>query len=240
VSVTILIPRSLRRFQALRKIYPQSFLRLLLYRVLAWATISPAPFFLRRGGHIGALVHHFAKLLGEGAMVLCGSRPVLAIISAASKPRMSHLCPCSKPDHSNAGTTRPRSLLPKAQSATEQSFDEPLESYWNFHQLSTQALHNAVNQATADHSLSNCRAGWPSRAILKEVINGHSEVVVGFINPPSRVTIPCRSASGSWRRPHQAAFAIDQTRHGETRRAIHPDLSIPIDGHERNVGSTNS
>ena len=56
---------------------------------------------------------------------------------------------------------------------------------------------------------------------------------MGFISPPSGVTMPWRSASASlpvaisyWSR------LVDQRRHRVRRRAVHPDLAVPVEGHE--------
>ena len=70
-------------------------------------------------------------------------------------------------------------LTAETERPVEEACDEPLEAYWNFEECASQPRGHQVNQARADNGLANRGSGWPLRAILKQVIDRHRQIVVG-------------------------------------------------------------
>jgi hypothetical protein len=125
-------------------------------------------------------------------------------------------------------------LTTEADRAVDESFHEPLEAHRNFDKLPAKFLHHPIDHAAADQRLPHGRIRRPLRAIGEQITDGNGQVVVGIHQPrggrddpvPVRVRVIRESDLISVLERYQAGHRI-------RARAVHPDLAVVIDRHER-------
>src|SRR5215471_11518494 len=129
---------------------------------------------------------------------------------------------------------RPGALLAaKGHGAVEQPGHEPLEPDRHLKQRTIQAGRHPVDHRRADQRLADGGPGSPAFTVPVQVVDGDREVVVGVEQPrvgrddtvPVRVgVVPCRD--------RELVLPADQAGHRERGGAVHPDLAVPVQGHE--------
>ena len=129
-----------------------------------------------------------------------GSLPVRAVISAASRSRIRPSLSVVQTVPSRRRKLAPAlSSPPKQQRAVEQAGDEPLEPHRHLDKLPAQCCHHAVDHAAAHQRLAHrrarlCQSRPVGRAGSRWPRPGNDW---GSSAPPSGVTMPWRSESGS-------------------------------------------
>ena len=124
-------------------------------------------------------------------------------------------------------------LAGEAERAVDQAIDEPFEPHGHFDELAAELRGDAVDDAAADDGLADGAAAAPVGTILVQIRNGGREVMIG-IHQAVRAgddAVPVGVGVVGEGDVEFVAHA-DQPRHRIGRRAIHPDLAVPIDRHE--------
>ena len=155
-------------------------------------------------------------------------------ISDASSARMIRLV--RRPDGAVEARARSRRLLTtEADRPVEQTGHEPLEPDGHLEQPAPQVRGNAVDHRGRHEGLADSSVRAPARpCAAEEVLDRNRQVVVGVHQPVVRgddaMPVAVRVIAG---RDVEAVLALDERRHRRRRGAVHPDLAVPVEGHER-------
>ena len=134
-----------------------------------------------------------------------------------------------------AQEARPGTLLAaEAARAVEQARREPLEADRHLAQPAAELLHHPVDHAAADQRLADRGVRRPVRAVREQVADGHGQVVVGVHQPrggrddavPVRVGVVGEGDA-------KLILEADEPGHRVGAGAVHADLAVVIDRHER-------
>ena len=100
--------------------------------------------------------------------------------------------------------------------------------------LRPRLLRHAVDHAARHQRLADGGVGAPARAVLEQVPDRDREVVVRVHQPAAAGDDAVAVAVGVVaERDVEAILEPDQARHRVRRRAVHADLAVLVDGHER-------
>ena len=130
---------------------------------------------------------------------------------------------------------------PKPDRAVEQSRHEPLEPDRHLDQPSAQVRRHPVDHRRRHQRLADRRLGGPAGARAEQVLDRHRQEVVGVHQPAvggdDAVPVGVGVVAGRDRIRRRAAVRpeahpVDQRGHGVGRGAVHPDLAVPVQGHE--------
>ena len=121
----------------------------------------------------------------------------------------------------------------KAQRAAVQPFGKPLEAGRHLPKLAPEPGRHPVYQLGADNGLADGRVQAPLRTVLKQVLDGDRQVVVGrqqtgFGRNDAVAVVIGVAGEGDV----EMILVEQQSLHGVLRRRVHPDLPIPIQAHE--------
>ena len=193
-------------------------------------------FLLGRGGSVDARVVRRAELRrqfpGDARPGLCRSRGDLGCQQVHDQAVFVR---ASKPCRRGAENSRPAlSSPPKQQEPSNSPGANHLNPTGTSHNGRPKLGHHAIDHAAADQGLADGRLGSPPGPMSQQVSNRHRQEVVRVHQPADGVTIPCRSESGSLAKATSNwSFRPTKPRHGIRARAIHANLAVVIDCHER-------
>ena len=159
----------------------------------------PALLLLGRGRGIDPLIEGLAQIPRQRIIGLARIPPVSAVISAASRPRISPSLSVVQTEPSRAQEGCARALLAaEAERAVNQPVDEPFEAHRHLDELAPQLCGHAVDHGAGDHRLAHGRcpratpAGSQTDRRSPRRDNGWDSSA-----RPMGVTMPWRSASVS-------------------------------------------
>src|SRR5271170_4630140 len=192
-------------------------------------------FLLREGcGCVDSFVHRRTELLREVVVNLSG-------IAAHARGHLGRQQPKDEAvlvrrPHGAVGAQKRTAgtfLTAKSDRTIDQPVHEPLEADRRLDELAFKAGRNAIDHAAAHHGLADGGVFAPSRAIGKQVRDRDREIVIR-IHQPARArddSMPVRI--GVVGKGDVETIALrEQADHRVRRRAIHPDLPVPVGGHE--------
>ena len=114
-----------------------------------------------------------------------------------------------------------------------QALDEPLEADRHLDQPAAEVARRAVDDARAHQRLADPHVLPPVAVAAEQVGDARREVVVGVQQPGRRrddaVAVGVRVVG---ERDVEAVAHLGQPRHRVRRRAVHPDLAVPVERHE--------
>ena len=126
-----------------------------------------------------------------------------------------------------------RLLAAEADRAVEQPADEPLEPDRHLEQRPPEARRHAVDHRRRHERLADPGGGRPVVPGVEQVRDGDGQEVVGVQQAAVRGDDAVAVGVGVVARGHCVLVAPpDQRRHGVRRRAVHPDLAVPVERHE--------
>ena len=124
-------------------------------------------------------------------------------------------------------------LATEAQRGVLQASGKPFEADRNFVEAAAQPCRQPVDQSRADDGLADGSLLPPPRAALKQVVDRDRQVMVGRQQAGScsddPVAVMVRVAGEG---DVEAVLDGHQALHRIGRRRVHPDASVPIEGHE--------
>ena len=124
-------------------------------------------------------------------------------------------------------------LAAEADRAVEQPGHEPLEPDRHLQQRAAEVGGHPVDHRRRHQRLADRGAGRPAGAVAEEVRDRHGQVVVGVhqagVGRDDAVPVGVGVVAG---RDLVVVLAGDQRRHRVRRRAVHPDLAVPVERHE--------
>ena len=129
-----------------------------------------------------------------------------------------------------------RLLAAERHRPVEQAGHEPLEPDRHLDEAPAERLGDPVDHARADERLADAGVRRPVVAVRVEVLDRHREEVVGVEEPavlghdavPVRVGVVARRDVVR----RVAGHLPDERGHRRRRRAVHPDLAVPVERHE--------
>lgn len=124
-------------------------------------------------------------------------------------------------------------LAAEPERTVDQTVHEPLEADRHFDQLTAETGGDPVDHARRDQRLADPRGSRPLLAVGVQVVDGDGEVVVRVHQPGVRRHDAVPVGVGVV--PGRDLIALplpDQRGHRVRRRAVHPDLSVPVQRHE--------
>ena len=114
-----------------------------------------------------------------------------------------------------------------------QAFGKPLEASRYFVQFPAQPCRHAIDQRAADHGLADGRACTPARALAEQVVDGHTQIVVGWQQTGAGGDDAMAVVIGvAGEGDVEIACHAEQTLHRPGRGRVHADRTIPIQTHE--------
>ncbi len=124
-------------------------------------------------------------------------------------------------------------LAAESEGTVDQSVHEPLETDRNLDEMSGQPGGDPVDHAGADEGLADRGRGGPAAAMGEQVGDRDRQVVVGVEQAGARRhdAVPVRVGVVGQRHV-EGILQPQQRRHRVRRGRVHPDLSVPVDGHE--------
>ena len=163
-----------------------------------------------------------------------GSRPAITVISAASNapmiPSLSvvHTVPSRRRNDAPALSSPQNPSVPSRRPSTNH-----LKPTGTSYSRRPSFAGDAIDHRAAHHGLSDARICRPPLPVLKEVLNGHREIVIGWHESHARRDNAVPIVIGVAREGDvELVLQSDQPLHGVRRRRIHPDLAVPIHRHE--------
>ncbi len=163
-----------------------------------------------------------------------GSWPVYAVISAASKPgtmpslSVVHTEPSRRRNDAPALSSPPNPIEPSMRPSTNH-----LKPTGTSTRRRPSDCGHAIDHAAADDRLADRGILGPSLAMLEQVGNCYREVMIRVHQSRARSHDAVAIVVGVVGECDiEAILHLDQPRHRIRRRAIHPDLAVPIHAHE--------
>ena len=185
-------------------------------------------------GGVDALVDRVAQLAREVAVQL-------ARIAARLRRHLRR----EQPQHEPVLVGRPRRaveaqergaralLAAEAQRAVEQPAHEVLEADRHLDERPADPGRHAIDHAAAHDRLADRRVRAPARPVAEQIRDAHGQIVVGIQEPGAPGHDAVAVGVGVVGEGEVEAVAeADEARHGVRRRRVHPDLAVPVDGHE--------
>jgi len=154
---------------------------------------------------------------------------------------MSRPCRWSRPIRRGAGKTHRRSPLREAHRAIQQTIHEPFEPDRRFDELATKPGGETINDATADDRLADSAVPTPGGTIGEEIGDGGGEEMIG-VHEARRARHDAVTIGVGVVGEGDVEFVAQGRSAAPWRRGrtVHPNLTVPIQSHKRNVGSTAS
>ena len=123
---------------------------------------------------------------------------------------------------------------PKQHEPSNRPGDEPLEADRHLAEPAAELCHDAVDHAAADQRLADRGVGRPVGPVRQQVPDRDRQIMIGVHQPGRRRddAVPVRVRIVGEGDPIPVLQA-DEPRHRIGARAVHADLAVVIDGHER-------
>ena len=189
----------------------------------------------RRGGDVDAPVDRVAVALRQPSVDLAGVAPA-AGRHLGRQQAQDQAVLVGRPGRAIAAQERrARALLAaEPERAVEQPVDEPLEAHRHLDEPAPEAGDDAIDDAAADQRLAHPGVAGPVARAAEQVRDAGGQVVVGVQQAGARRddAVPVRVRIVG-ERDVEAVLEVGQPRHRVGRRAVHADLAVPVDGHER-------
>ena len=120
-------------------------------------------------------------------------------------------------------------LATEADGAVDKPWHKPLEANRNFLKAASQCAHHAVDHGGRNQGFTHSRLRRPAGAIAKQILNGHSQVVVGVhqakVWRDNAVAVGIGVVASC---DVELRAVVHQGRHGVGRGAVHADLAIGV------------
>ena len=125
----------------------------------------------------------------------------------------------------------------EAEGTGEQAVHEPFEAYGNFGEAPAQPCGHPVDHRAGHQGFAHGGIGAPAGAVLEQVIDGDGEVMIGVQEAGAARHDPVPVVVGVIaERDIETVLEADEAGHGVGRGAVHADLAVVVQGHEREGG----
>ena len=125
-------------------------------------------------------------------------------------------------------------LTTERDTAVEQTVDEPLEANRHLQEPAADACDHSVDQRRRDQRLADGRALRPAGPVREQIVDRHGEIVIrvhqAAVGSDDAMAVGVGVVAGG---DVVMLARGDQGGHRVRRGAVHPDLAVGVEGHER-------